>query len=60
MTPAEHIAAAEQILTEVQDTGDDWLSNEVTAELLVAVAHALIAIAVESGVPHQTQTPAGS
>lgn len=57
MTPAEHIAEAEQALDEARahnDQGTDWMA---TYELLRGTVHALIAIAVESGVPHSTGAP---
>jgi hypothetical protein len=58
MTPAEHIKAAETILTAAGDNWENFIPSETVPELLLAIGHALIAIAVESGVPHQTTTPA--
>lgn len=58
MTPEEHIATAETILANVGDQGDAYVGEHFIPELLLAIGHALVAIAVESGVPHQTTTPA--
>lgn len=60
MTPAEHIAAAEKAedLSWNTDTGEP--SIDATYHLLDGILHALIAIAVEGGVPHATVPPAGT
>lgn len=58
MTPAEHIAVAEQSIADAQNWKDQGEDVFARTELLGGVLHALIAIAVESGVPHQTTVPA--
>lgn len=60
MTPAEHIAAAEQSIADAQNWKDQGVDEYARTELLGGVLHALIAIAVEGGVPHATVPPAGS
>ena len=57
MTPAEHIAAAEQSIADAANWKDQSEDEYARTELLGGILHALIAIAVESGVPHQTTTP---
>ena len=60
MTPAEHIVQAE---LQIQSAAEHWDDHDIPGaqtELMLGVLHALIAIAVESGVPHQTTTPAVS
>lgn len=58
MTPEEHIAAAEQSITVAQTWKDTGLEDIARTELLGGLLHAVIAIAVESGVPHQSAPPA--
>lgn len=60
MTPQEHIAKAEQTLTIAEDAEFDDTPTALIAELLFSVAHSLIAIAVESGVPHAPAQLEGS
>lgn len=57
MTPAEHIAAAEQAIADAQTLREDGWDDTARLEIETGTLHALIAIAVESGVPHQTTTP---
>lgn len=57
MTPAEHIAQAEASIADAQNWKDQGVDEYARTELLGGILHALIAIAVESGVPHQTTTP---
>lgn len=59
MTPEQHIAAAESSLVSAGDLYEQQFPNEAKFELLNAIGHALIALAVESGVPHQTTNTAG-
>lgn len=59
MTPAEHIAEAERLITLVQNDGNSGPLDSPTEDLLLAVAHALIALAVENGAPHASAPPAG-
>lgn len=54
MTPAEHITAAEQAVTDAHDSQVEGFVEGTTNALLNGILHALIAIAVESGVPHQS------
>jgi hypothetical protein len=60
MTPAEHIAAAEHSLSDAQLWKDQQQDEFARTELFSGILHALIAIAVESGVPHQAAPPAVS
>lgn len=57
MTPAEHITAAEQALDDAQNWKDQGEDVYARTELFTGILHALIAIAVESGVPHQATPP---
>ena len=54
MTPEEHLARAEWLLTVAEHSepgsGGPWIANNLTA----ALCHALIAHAAESGVYHPT------
>jgi len=54
MTPAEHIARAEEELQAARDLGNEWDQGERLSVALTAIGHALIAIAVELGAPHQS------
>jgi hypothetical protein len=59
MTPAEHIAEAERLLLLAQDGDVQSLPLSVSSTLQLALTHAVIAAAVELGVPHApTSTPA--
>lgn len=60
MTPAEHITAAEQALADAQNWTDQGVEEYARTELQKGMLHALIAIAVEGGVPHATVPPAGT
>lgn len=60
MTPAEHIAMAEGLIEEANRKIDGGWPESARHELLAAITHALIAIAVEGGVPHATVPPAGT
>lgn len=59
MTPQEHIDAAEAGLANATQYKDAWDTGQELAEILTAIGHALIALAVENGAPHPT-TPAGT
>lgn len=52
MTPAEHITRAEQLLEDAAQTDDPLMAEERAGLYTAALAHAVIAIAVEMGVPH--------
>lgn len=52
MTPAEHIAAAEELLTTAMDADHFELPSIDNSSLLAALVHIGIAIAVETGTPH--------
>ena len=54
MTPADHIAEAERLVVLVQSDYDGVPVGNPGEDALLAVAHALIALAVENGVPHTT------
>ena len=60
MTPQQHIDKAEGLVAKAQLNIDDGLAVEDNGELLLAIAHALIAVAVENGVPHSTPAPEGA
>lgn len=55
MTPAEHYQRAESLLDYFRDGPDDDLNPADVPTLVAAVAHGLLAIAAEMGVP--TRTP---
>lgn len=57
MTPAEHISRAEELAHDAELHIQDGFAETAQSEVLLAVAHALIALAVEQGVPHSTTTP---
>lgn len=57
MTPQEHIYQAEQQLERFAEQWDDGEREAAGLELQAGILHALIAIAVESGVPHQSAPP---
>lgn len=57
MTPAEHIARAEELAHDAELRIQDGFVETAQRELLLGILHALIALAVEGGVPHSTTTP---
>ena len=59
MTPAEHIAEAERLANLVRDDYNGGLVGNPGEDALLAVAHALIALAVENGVPHAAAPAVG-
>ena len=58
MTPAEHLAEAERLLDQARGNEGDYLSTVTDDHVLAALAHAVIAVAGELGVPHPA-APAG-
>ena len=63
MTAAEHIAKAEQLLTQAHDPDIESWDSFATASATEAIGHALIAIAIELGAPHAgpaSAVPGGS
>jgi len=60
MTPADHIARAENILRDTRDLGSEWDQGERVAMALAAMCDALIAIAVELGAPHTAEPVSGA
>lgn len=52
MTPAEHIAEAERLLAEATDQDHFELPSIDNGNMLAALTHVGIAIAVELGAPH--------
>lgn len=61
MTPAEHYARAESLLDYYRDGPPDEISPDDMPVTLAAVAHGLLAIAGEMGVPTgTTHTPSSS
>lgn len=59
MTPQEHIAIAESLLDGPRDPMDPMFSQIDIAMSVNALAHAVIALAVELGVPHQAAPATG-
>lgn len=59
MSPEDHIAVAEELLQLADVQEDNGLAFEASQAVNKAIANALIALAVESGVPHQTTNTAG-
>lgn len=55
MTSADHINEAELILARAKETGHEWDEADLVAAALSAIGHALIAMAIENGVPHAIQ-----
>lgn len=60
MTPADHIALAEQLVDKSRSTDAPMMPEERIYTTLQAITHALIALAVENGAPHSTPTPEGT
>lgn len=60
MTPEEHIARAEGLADKADLNIQDGLAVEDNGELWLGILHALIALAVEGGVPHSTPAPVGT
>jgi hypothetical protein len=58
MTPAQHLAAAERALDGIRDDGSAWGTQTALILGIKAAAHALCALAIETGAPH-AQQPAG-
>lgn len=59
MTPAEHLAEAERLLTEASDPDANVVLDRDWVLIERALAHALIAAAAELGVPHADTTGGG-
>lgn len=59
MTPAEHIAKAEEMLSAAEEISTQGLPLDVTDTLLAAIGHTLIALAVENGAPHASAPAVG-
>lgn len=53
MTPAEHLAKAEKLLTVAMEATPATAGPWVQSNAYGAIAHALIAIGAQLGVPHQ-------
>lgn len=60
MSPADHVELAEQQLAMAAENAQAWDTDMQVAFALKAIGHALIAIAVETGAPHQTLPAAGN
>lgn len=52
MTPAEHLAEAERLITDSGHGNPPMFYESNYPELLAALGHAVIAAAAELGVPH--------
>lgn len=59
MTPAEHLAEAERLLSEASDPEANVVLDRDWVLIERALAHALIAAAAELGVPHTDTTSGG-
>lgn len=59
MTPAEHVAEAERLLTVDYQDGTQLPMLPPPVNVWMAIAHALVALAVENGVPHAAPPAAG-
>ena len=57
MTPQEHIDKAEELLNAATGSGSAFPGEIAVATVLAAIAHALIATAVENGAPHPPAPP---
>lgn len=57
MTAAEHLARAEKLLAMARTGEANWSDSAGLEAVLEAQGHALVALAIELGVPHAT--PAG-
>jgi hypothetical protein len=60
MTPAEHLDTAERYLEWAQQHTLQGKQDMAAQEIGIAQTHALIARAVEAGVPHVVKAPAAS
>lgn len=58
MTPQEHLALAEQYASAAQKRYADGYEPFTDVVTQLALAHAVIALAAELGVPHATSAPA--
>lgn len=59
MTPAEHLAKAEEILSTTAGLVGPPMNETGRTMTLAALAHAVVALAAELGVPHQQATTGG-
>jgi hypothetical protein len=59
MTPAEHLAEAEQLVTEVPDPATGMMIVAPPLAVYLALAHVGIALAAELGVPHADAATGG-
>lgn len=60
MTPAQHISKAELSVKTAEHLKDQGFAQAAQHHVLVSIAHALIAQAVEAGVPHGADPAASS
>lgn len=60
MTAAEHLARAEQLLTEADGKAGLWEASDVLALALNAIGHGLAAVAIELGAPHPAASGTGA
>lgn len=59
MTGPEHLAAAEGYLNQAVGQSSIGLHDGAALNLQAAIAHSLIALAIEAGVPHQVEVGGG-
>lgn len=52
MTPQQHLDEAERLLVMMRRHGNGWDGQALLATALEATGHAVVALAIESGVPH--------
>lgn len=60
MTPAEHLATAEALIANTQSPLSGFWTAADQAMTLAALTHAVIALAIELGVPQSTANPKGA
>jgi hypothetical protein len=56
VTAAGHLAEAEHLLQRIHVRGHEWDDAALLACALEAIGHALVALAVETGVPHTPES----
>lgn len=59
MTGPEHLAQAEGYMTTAATLSDSGLHNDAALNIQAAIAHAIMALAIEAGVPHLGQAAGG-
>lgn len=60
MTAEGHVAEAERHLTDAAVNRHSWDAQTALASALLAIGHALVALAIETGAPHPAAAGGGS